>query len=126
MLKSDFIKKYIGTRLVFARMSTWTFKAGKREDGFLILDNLLNSSTRHAQGFRGYMSLLSDDPNSVIVLTLWNDEASLGASEKGVFVDTTKKVLDFLEKPPTSKNYRVFSTELFQRLENIDYKPSVS
>lgn len=104
--------------LVFARMSTWTFKAGKREEGFLELDNLLNSLTRHAEGFRGYMSLLpKEEPNTVLVLTLWQDEESRQASEKGVFAQTTLKIQKYLEKPPASKNYRVFSTELFQRIE---------
>jgi len=104
--------------LVFARMSTWTFKAGKREEGFLELDNLLNSLTRHAEGFRGYMSLLpQEDPNNAVVLTLWQDEESRKASEKGVFAQTTQKIQKYLEKPPVSKNYRIFSTELFQRIE---------
>lgn len=104
--------------LVFARMSTWTFKAGKREEGFLELDNLLNSLTRHAEGFRGYMSLLpQEEPNTALVLTLWQDEESRKASEKGVFTQTTEKIQNFIEKPPVSKNYRIFSTELFQRIE---------
>jgi quinol monooxygenase YgiN len=99
-------------------MSTWTFKSGKREEGFLELDNLLNSLTRHAEGFRGYMSLLpQEEPNTAVVLTLWQDEESRQASEKGVFAQTTKEIKKYLDKPPTSKNYRVFSTELFQRME---------
>jgi heme-degrading monooxygenase HmoA len=106
--------------MVFARMSIWTFKGGKREEGFLLLDSLLNSSTRHVQGFRGYMSLLSEDPSSAVSLTLWQDEESLQASEKGVFADTTRRVLEYLDKPPTSSNYRVYSTELFQRIEKIN------
>jgi heme-degrading monooxygenase HmoA len=66
------------------------------------------------------MSLLSEDPNSAIVLTVWQDEESLHASEKGVFVDTTQRIMDYLEKPPTSGNFRVYSTELFQRAEKIN------
>jgi quinol monooxygenase YgiN len=101
-----------------ARMSTWFFKSGKREAGFLELDRILDTSTRSAEGFRGYMSLLShDDSNSTVILTLWQDEESLNASEKGVFAEAAKKVEALLEKPPVFKNFRVYSTELFQRIE---------
>jgi quinol monooxygenase YgiN len=106
--------------LVFARMSTWTFKSGKREEGFLMLDNVLNSSTRHANGFRGYMSLLAEDPDHAVILTLWQDEESLSASEKGVFAEAKQKVTDFLKNPPVTRKFRVYSTELFQCLENKD------
>ncbi|MCW3996075.1 MAG: antibiotic biosynthesis monooxygenase [Candidatus Bathyarchaeota archaeon] len=111
-------KYVVVSSLVFARMSVWTFKPGKREEGFLELDNILNISTRHAQGFRGYMSLLShEDVNSAVILTLWQDEDSLRATEKGIFAKAIKKVKYSLTKPPEVKNFRVFSTELFQRLE---------
>jgi quinol monooxygenase YgiN len=106
-------------------MSTWTFKKNKAEEGFLELDNQLNSLTRQTTGFRGYMSLLShEDVNSAVILTLWQDEEDLNASEKSAFVELTKMVQPYLEKPPTSKSFRVFSTELFQRHEKPDLKPT--
>lgn len=102
--------------MVLARMSFWNFKAGKREEGFAELDKILNTLAQDAEGFRGYMSLLSfEDPNVVTILTLWQDEDALKKSEADVFVRATKKVEDSLEKPPRIDNYRVFSTELFQR-----------
>ncbi|HSV49648.1 MAG TPA: antibiotic biosynthesis monooxygenase [Candidatus Acidoferrales bacterium] len=111
--------------MVFARMSTWTFKKTKAEEGFLELDNQLNSLTRQTAGFRGYMSLLPhEDANSAVILSLWQDEETLKASEKGAFVELTKMVQPYLEKPPTSKSFRVFSTELFQRQEKPDLKPT--
>jgi len=102
--------------MVLARMSFWYFKKGKREEGFSELDKILNTLAQEAEGFRGYMSLLSyEDPNAVTILTLWQDEDALKKSEQDVFVRATKKVEDSLEKPPRIENYRVFSTQLFQR-----------
>jgi heme-degrading monooxygenase HmoA len=64
------------------------------------------------------MSLLPEDRDSAVILTLWQDEESLKASEKGVFAEANRKVSDLLEKPPASKKFRVYSTELFQHIEN--------
>jgi quinol monooxygenase YgiN len=102
-------------------MSIWNFKKGKREEGFAELDNVLNSATRHTKGFRGYISLISkDDPDASTILTLWQDEEALEASEKGVYSMAIAKVQDFLASPPQIKNFIVFSTELFTRSEFED------
>jgi quinol monooxygenase YgiN len=106
--------------MVFARMSNWSFKKNKAEEGFLELDKQLNSITRQTEGFRGYMSLLSnEDSNSAVILSLWQDEEALNASEKGAFAELAKRLAVYLDKPPTSKSFRVFSTELFQRHEKL-------
>ena len=61
--------------VVLARMTFWSFKHGKREEGFAELDKILNTLAQEVQGFRGYMSLLSfDNQNEVTILTLWQDE----------------------------------------------------
>jgi len=97
-------------------MSFWDFKKGKREEGFSELDRILNTLAQSAEGFRGYMSLLShEDPNAVTILTLWQDEEALKKSEREVFAGAIKKVQDTLENSPRIENYRVFSTELFHR-----------
>jgi heme-degrading monooxygenase HmoA len=104
--------------LVLARLSTWSFKKGKREDAFAELDLMLNTLVRDTKGFRGYVSMLSlEDPNASTILTLWQDEESLKASEKGVYSKAINKVQESLEKPPKFGNFRVFSTELFTRPE---------
>jgi len=104
--------------LVLARLSIWIFKKGKREEGFAELDKILNSATRHTTEYRGYISLISqDDPGGSTILTLWQDEESLEASEKGVYSLAIAKVQDFLEGIPQVKNFKVFSTELFTRSE---------
>jgi heme-degrading monooxygenase HmoA len=97
-------------------MSFWSFKRGKREEGFAELDKILNTLAQDSEGFRGYMSLLShENQTAVTILTLWQDEDALKKSEFGVFARATEKVQDQLEKPPRIENYRVFSTQLFQR-----------
>jgi quinol monooxygenase YgiN len=102
--------------MVLARMSFWCFKAGKREEGFAELDKILNTLAAEAEGFRGYMSLLShEDPNAVTILTLWQDEEALKKSELDVYARATQKVKDQLQKLPRLENYRVYSTELFKR-----------
>lgn len=104
--------------MVFARMSSWTFKKDKAEEGFLELDSQLNNLTRQTEGFRGYMSLLpSEDHDQAVILSLWQDQEALDASEKGAFIELTKRLESYLAKPPTIKSFRVFSTELFQRHE---------
>jgi heme-degrading monooxygenase HmoA len=97
-------------------MTFWSFKKGKREEGFSELDKILNTLAQDVEGFRGYMSMLSyEDPNAVTILTLWQDEDALKKSEQEVFARAIQKVQEQLEKPPKLENYRVFSTELFQR-----------
>lgn len=96
--------------LVLVRMSLWYFKKGKREDAFLELDHILNTETRNSSGFRGYISLLShEDPELVTILTLWQDEKSLKASEKAVFAHAKEKVRESLKGPAKTENYQIFS-----------------
>jgi quinol monooxygenase YgiN len=100
--------------MVLARMSKWNFKKDKRKEAFLELDNILNTLIHKTKGFRGSMSMLSQDLNSATILTLWVDVEALNKSEKGVFVQAIKKVKDSLEGPPQIENLMVFRTELFQ------------
>ncbi len=96
-------------------MSFWTFKKGKREEAFKELDRILNTLVQNADGFRGYMSLLSyDNPDELTVLTIWQDEESMNKSEEGVFSQAIQKVQDLIETPPCTEKYRVYSTQLLQ------------
>jgi quinol monooxygenase YgiN len=103
-------KYFLVTSLVLVRMSLWNFKEGKREEAFLELDHILNTETRNSNGFRGYISLLShENPNVVTILTLWQDEESLKASEKAVFAHAKEKVKDALKGSAKIENYQIFS-----------------
>lgn len=94
-------------------MSKWSFKKGKREEGFYELDTTLGNQARLTPGFRGVLSLLSkDDPNVGIVITLWNDEESLKASQSEIFRQAIKKIAEVLVEPPTVQDFRLFTAEL--------------
>ena len=70
------------------------------------IDQVLNTSTRHAEGFRGYLSLLShDNPNAVTVLTPWHDEETLKKTETGTIKDAIQKVRDSFEGPSHIENF---------------------
>ncbi len=97
-------------------MSVWHFKEGKGEKGFSELDIILNTLAHQFEGYRGAISLVADDdPNAVTILTLWLDQEALEKSEKDVFSQALKRVEDLVDRDPQIKNYKVFSTELFQR-----------
>ena len=99
-------------------MSTWHFKKGKRDEAFAEVDRILNTSTRSTPGFRGYISLFSlENSNVATIVTLWQDQESLERSEKGVFATAVERIQDSVEGNPLLGNYRVFSTELFQKSE---------
>jgi hypothetical protein len=99
-------------------MSVWHFKEGKGEKGFSELDVVLNTLAHQTEGFRGAISLVADDDlSAVTILTLWIDQEALDRSEKDVFAQAVKRVQDLIDIPPQIKNYKVFSTELFQRSE---------
>ena len=96
--------------MVLVRMILWHFRKGKREMAFVDLDHILNTSVRKSAGFRGYISLPSyDDANLAKTLTLWQDEESLKASEKGLIAEALEKLKDKLQSDPTVENYRLFS-----------------
>ena len=99
-------------------MSVWHFKEGKGEKGFSELDVVLNTLAHQTEGFRGAIPLVADDDlNAVTILTLWIDQEALDRSEKDVFSQAVKRVQDLIDTSPQIKNYKVFSTELFQRSE---------
>lgn len=102
--------------MVSARIVRFSFKKGKREEGFETLDHILNQKARNAAGFRGFISFLSKDmENEAIIITLWEDDAALLASEKTLLPLAIKKVLDSLEKEPTAEHFKIFSTEMYMR-----------
>ena len=99
--------------MVSARMSVWKFKRGMREKGFNMLEESVADAARKTKGYRGSVTLLStDDPDSGIIITLWESEETLKASGKGVFQDTVKKMEQFVASPPDVKNYKVDGAEL--------------
>jgi heme-degrading monooxygenase HmoA len=94
-------------------MVKFFFKNGKREEGFAELDLALTVQGRNSRGFRGFVSLLSNkEKDLAVILTFWEDEESLVASERAVYDKTVDKIYSLLERKPDVEKYRVFSTEL--------------
>lgn len=102
--------------MVFARISFWQFKEGKRPEAFHRLDTFLNSLAAKEQGFRGYISILSyNDSNLATIMTLWEDEAALIKSGEGVLLQVISNVREFLKEEPRIERGHVFSIQLYQR-----------
>ena len=93
--------------MVVARLAKFYFKPGKREEGFLELDLILNKQVRSAKGYRGYVSLYSCDQDDVaVILTIWEDNESFLDSQN-LFSSTMEKVTPVFERQPDVEHYRV-------------------
>jgi len=103
--------------MVFARVSSWKYKSGKREEGLKTLNEYVESIPRSQKrfwgGFRGAITLLStDDPDAALMITLWESEDALKASRSDTFKDAVGKIERFLQAAPDVKNYKLDSAEL--------------
>jgi len=108
--------------MVVARLSTWSFKEGKRDELFHQLDSTFGKLARGAKGFRGVISLLDkEEPNIGIVITLWTDEDSYNASEFSVLTPAIQQIMENLKSPVTVRNYRVFTAEVAQLIPPSKY-----
>jgi quinol monooxygenase YgiN len=102
--------------LVLARIAKFSFKKGKREEAFAELDLTLNMQVRNAKGFRGFISMISEDAkNEATIITLWEDQISLVSSENELLSVAVKKILNSLEKEPAVEHLKIFSTEMFMQ-----------
>ncbi len=99
--------------MYFARMSVWTFKKGKREEGLAKMDEMVSDAARTSEGYRGYVQLLSDEKaDSATIITFWKDEGAREASSAGVFRDAGEAVKPYLEGQPAVSNFKVSDIEL--------------
>jgi heme-degrading monooxygenase HmoA len=99
--------------MVVARMSLWKFKKGQREAAFSFLNRAFGEDARKTRGFRGSIDLTSsEDPNSGVIITLWEDDKAQEASAGGLFMKAAKELETYIEAPPEVRNYRVGYTEL--------------
>ncbi len=102
--------------MVFARVAKFHFKKGRFEDGFAAVDLALNKLARESKGFRGFVSLISEEEKDLAsVMTIWEDREAMVASEKEVFFPAVDKIKESFESAPEIEHFRVFSTEMFSR-----------
>ncbi len=99
--------------MYFARMSVWTFREGRREEGLAKMDEMVSDAARTTEGYRGYLQLLSEEkPDSATIITFWKDEGAREASSRGVFRDAGRAVGPYLEGQPAVSNFKVSDIEL--------------
>jgi quinol monooxygenase YgiN len=91
--------------MAFARMVNTKFKPGTRDEAIKIIDA---SPKEKVKGFQGILALLPmDDPNSATLISVWDSEESLNASQKGIFQDIMNATEDLRDGPMEVKNEKV-------------------
>ena len=100
------------TAKLYARMTVWKFKPGKRSEGIKLVESF-QDDIRKTNGFRGLLMLLSvDNPDEAMFMAIWDSEEALKASEKGVYKIVSGKAMVLAEKPPELKNVEIPSALL--------------
>jgi quinol monooxygenase YgiN len=92
---------------LFARMTVWKFKPGKRAEAIKIVEDSLDE-IRKNKGFRGLIiSFPIDDANGATIMAIWDSEEALNASQKGIYQKVSSKAMPLAEKPPELKNLEI-------------------
>ena len=100
-------------KMLFARLSVWTFKKGQREKGLNFLNESSSDAARSTEGFRGILQFLSEEePDCATLITLWESDEARNNSSKGVFKDATKGLESYVECPPEVSNFTLSDAEL--------------
>jgi heme-degrading monooxygenase HmoA len=86
-------------------MVTTKFKPGMREEALKVIDEGPKEKVR---GFSGILALLhEDDPDSATILSVWDSEETLNASEQGIFRDLMKATEEYRVGELDMKNAKV-------------------
>jgi len=95
------------TPRLYGRMTTWTFKPGKRAEAVKLVDESLEE-IRDAKGFRGLLTLLSsDDKDVAMFLAIWDSEEDLVASQKGIYAKVASKAKPLAVGAPDLRNVEI-------------------
>jgi quinol monooxygenase YgiN len=93
--------------MAFARLATVRFKPGKREEGLRVISRFKEEAER-TEGFLDLLYLLSEDePDVARLISVWDSEATMHSSEKGVFRSAMEMTEDLRDGPFEVKNHRV-------------------
>lgn len=91
--------------VAYARLLNTKFKPGKRDEALEIIDD---APKERVEGFKGILALLSvDDPDSATIISVWDSEDTLNASQKGIFQDIMKATENLRDGPMEMKNVMV-------------------
>jgi quinol monooxygenase YgiN len=95
----------MGGIMSYARVVTAKFKPGKREEALRIIDG---GPKEREEGFSGILALIhEDDPDSATIISLWDSEDTLNASEQGIFRNLMKATEEMRVGPPEVKNAQI-------------------
>ncbi len=98
--------------MVVARIVVWKFKSGQREAAYDVLEEA-KQKARNVDGFSGHLFLLpSEDPDTEIVVSLWENEEVYQASLQSTFKEASQNLEKYLAAPPDVMKYAVYSAEV--------------
>jgi quinol monooxygenase YgiN len=68
---------------------------------------------RKTRGYRGAILMSSEDSESGVIVTLWEDEGAREASAQNLFKGAIQDLEKYVAAPPEVKNYRLEEAEIF-------------
>lgn len=93
--------------MAYARTVTFRARPGKRENVVSTIDSFTGEG-EELEGFMGITALLStSDPDTGVMLTMWESEEALNSSYEGIVQKVMESVKEFLGEPPDIKHFRV-------------------
>ena len=91
--------------MAYARLVNMKFKPGTRDEAIKIIDD---APKQQVKGFKGILTLLPmDDSDSATIISVWDSEDSLMASQEGIFQDVMKATEHLREGPMVTKNVKL-------------------
>ncbi len=98
----------VKTGTLRGRVSTAMFQQGKIDEGIRIVRDSIVPEAKKQQGFDGLLSVLDRGMGKGILLTLWESEADVSASESsGYYQAQVAKLGSLLMAQPTREEYEV-------------------
>ncbi|HZD42516.1 MAG TPA: antibiotic biosynthesis monooxygenase family protein, partial [Methanomicrobiales archaeon] len=94
--------------MILARMSTWKIQNGQQQAFFDIKQRSADPLARAAKGYRGFINFTDpDDPDTIVVMSFWEDERALDDSFKTIFPPVQSDLKKILATDPEVKTLRV-------------------
>lgn len=86
--------------MTYARFTTWRLRPGTRDKALDVI-NGFNDQAKRTEGFQGNLAFFPlEDPNTFYIVSLWDSEESLNASEGGIYQEVIDAVGDMAVEAP--------------------------
>jgi quinol monooxygenase YgiN len=93
---------------MFARMVTVHFQAGKLQEGIAIFRDSIVPASQKQKGTKGLRLLTDAATNKAVVVSMWETEEDLKASEaSGYYQEQVAKIAKLLTQPPHRETFEV-------------------